>query len=70
VKSGNFCPLAIEKNSAHQFVRECRLPSPIQCHLVFLIDFVTRVGEPLRKVAIIREKKQTFGLRVQTANIE
>jgi hypothetical protein len=28
------------------------------------------VGKPLRQVAIICEKKQTFSLRVQTANIE
>ena len=70
MKSLNFRPLAIEKNSAQQFRREGCIPRPIQCHLIFLLDFVTWVGKSLRQVAIICEKKQTFSLRVQTSNIE
>jgi hypothetical protein len=70
VKSRNFCPLAIEKNSAQQFRRERWIPRPIHRHLIFLLDLVTWVGKPLRQVAIICEKKQTFSLRVQAPNIE
>lgn len=70
VDSHNLGPLAVEKNSAQQFRREGWIPRPIQCHLIFLLDFVTWVGKPLRQVAIICEKKQTFSLRIQASNIE
>jgi len=70
VKSRNFRPLAIEKNSAQQFRRQGCIPRPIQCHLIFLLDFVTWMGKSLRQVAIICEKKQPFSLRVQAPNIE
>jgi hypothetical protein len=62
--------LSIEKNSAQQFWRECWVPRSIQCHLIFLVDLITRMGKPLRKFAIICEKKQTFSLRVQTPDVE
>jgi hypothetical protein len=70
MKSRNFRPLAIEKNSAQQFRRERWIPRPIHRHLIFLLDLVTWVGKPLRQVAIICEKKQTFSLRIQASNIE
>src|SRR5436190_2701488 len=54
VKSRNRGSLTVEKNSAQQFRRERGVPRPIQCHLVFLFDFVTWVGEMLGKVAVIR----------------
>ncbi len=62
--------LAIEKNSAQQFRRECRVPRLIQRHLVFLVDLKTRVGKPLREFAIVCEKEQTLSLRVQTPDVE
>jgi hypothetical protein len=70
MKSRNFRPLAIEKNSAQQFRRERWIPRAIHRHLVFLLDLVTWVRKPLRQIAIICEKKQPFSLRVQAPNIE
>jgi hypothetical protein len=69
-KSRNFRSLAIEKNSAQQFRRECVVPWPIQSHFIFLVDFMARVREPLRQFAIICEEKQTFSLRVQAPDVE
>jgi len=66
----NFDSLGVEKNSPQQFRRECRVPRSIQRHLIFFLDLVTRVSKPLRQVAIICEKKQTFSLRVQTPDVE
>ncbi len=70
MKSRNFRPLAIEKNSAQQFRRKHWVPRSIHRHLIFLLDLVTWVRKPLRQVAIICEKKQTFSLRIQASNIE
>jgi hypothetical protein len=70
VESRNPCSLAVEKNSAQQFRRERGIPRPIHRHLVFLVDFVTWMGEPLGKLALICEKKQAFGLCVQTPDVE
>jgi hypothetical protein len=66
----NLRSLSIEKNSAHQFRRECWVPRPIQPQLIFLVDFITRVAQPLGEVAIICEKKETLSLRVQTPDVE
>jgi hypothetical protein len=70
VKSRDPCSLAVEKNPAQQFRRESRIPWPIQCDLVFLLDFVAWMGKPLREIAIICEEKQTFGWCVQTPDVE
>jgi hypothetical protein len=70
VKSHDFGSLAVEKNSAEQFRRECRVPSPIQRHLVFFIDLVAWVGKPLRQFPIVCEEKQTLSLRVQAPDVE
>ncbi len=70
MKPRDFGSLAIEKNSAQKFRRKCRVPRSIQCHLIFLVGLITRMGKPLRKFAIICEKKQTLSLRVQTPDVE
>jgi hypothetical protein len=70
VKSRNRCSLTVEKNSAQQFRSDRGVPRPIQCHLVFLFDFVTWVSKALGKLAVICEEKQAFGLCVQTSNAE
>ena len=54
LKSRNRGSLAVEKNSAQQFRRERGVPRPIQCHLVFLFDLISRVAEALGELAIIR----------------
>jgi len=43
MEARNPCALTVEKNSAHQFRRKCRVPWAIQCHFVFLLNFVTWV---------------------------
>src|SRR5437899_3844115 len=70
MKPCDFGSLAIEKNSTPQFRRERWIPLPIQRHLIFLVDLITRVGKPLGEFAIICEKKQTLSLRVQTPDVE
>jgi hypothetical protein len=70
VKVSDFGSVAVEKNSAQQFWRECRVPRSIQRHLIFLVYLVSRVGKSLRECAIVRQKKQTFRLRVEPADIE
>jgi hypothetical protein len=47
-KLHNFRALAIKKNPAFEPWSERRIPRSIQRDLVFLIDFETRVGKPLR----------------------
>jgi hypothetical protein len=41
VKSRNPRSLTVEKNSAQQFRRKFGVPRAIQCHFVFLFNFVT-----------------------------
>jgi hypothetical protein len=53
VKSHDFGSLPVQKNSAEQFRRKRRVPLSVQRHLIFLVDFVTRVSEPLCQFAII-----------------
>src|SRR6476620_2293355 len=70
MKTRDFGSLSVEKNSAQQFRRECRVPWPIQRDFIFLFDLITRVSKPLRKLAVICEKKQALSLRVQTSDVE
>jgi hypothetical protein len=70
VESRNLCSLTVEKDSAQQFRRERGVPRPIHRHFIFLLDFVTWMGEPLCKLAFICEEKQAFGLCVQPPNVE
>src|SRR5207302_7264237 len=62
--------LAIERNSAQQFWRKRRIPWSIQSHLVFLLNLVARMREPLREVTIVCENEETFALSIQPADIE
>jgi hypothetical protein len=70
VESRNFGSLTVQDNSAQQFRREHGIPWPIQGHFVFLVDFVTRMRQPLCEIAIVCEKQQTFGLSVETPDVE
>jgi hypothetical protein len=70
VKPRDYGTLAIEKNSEQQFRRKRRIPWPIQSYLVFFLDFVARMREPLREVTIVCENEETFALRIQPADIE
>src|ERR1700693_4196852 len=70
MQSGNLCLLAVEKNSAQQSWCESRIPRTIQNYFVLLVDLVSRVGQPLRKFAVVGKKDQAFGLRIEPAHIE
>jgi len=70
VKPRDYGTLAVEKNSAKQFRRERRIPWSIQSHLVFFLDFVARMREPLREITIVCENEETFALRIEPADIE
>jgi len=70
VKPRDFCSVAVEKNSAQQFWREGWLPQAIQRYLIFLVDLVTWLGKSLCEFAIVRQKQQTFSLRVETTDVE
>ena len=70
VKPRDFCSVAVEKNSAQQFWREGWVPRVIQRHFIFLIDLESRVSKSLREFAVVRKQKQTFGLRVETTDVE
>jgi hypothetical protein len=69
-KARNLRALAIKNNSAQQLWSKRRIPRSIQGDLIFLVDLETGVGEPLRQFAIVRQKQQTFRLRIETSNIE
>ncbi len=70
MESRNLCSLTIEKNSTQQFRREFGSPRAIQCHFVFLFNFVTWMRQALCEISVICEKKQTFGLCVKAPNVE
>ena len=62
--------LAVEKNSAQQFRRKRRIPWPIQSHLIFFLNLVARMREPLREVPFVCENEEAFALRIEAADIE
>ena len=69
-KARNLRALAIKNNSAQQLWSKRRIPRSIQCDLIFLVDLETGVGESLGQFAIVRQKQQTFCLRIETSDIE
>jgi hypothetical protein len=70
VQSRNPCSPTIENNSTEQFRTVRGIPWPIQGHLVFLVNFVTRMRKPLCEITVVCKKKQTFRLRVQASDVE
>lgn len=62
--------LPIKHDAADQFRRERVVPWPIERQLIFLFHFVTRMRQALRKIAIVRQDKEPFGLGVEPADIE
>ena len=62
--------LSVEHYPGQQFRRERWIPRAIERHFVFFFDFVARVSQTLREVAVVREDEKSFGLRVEAAYIE
>ena len=62
--------LAVERHAFEELRRERRIPRTVNRDFVFLLDFVTRVGEALREIAVVGEEKKAFGLGVEPANVE
>jgi hypothetical protein len=69
-KARNLRAFAIKNNSAQQLWSKRRIPRSIQCDLIFLLDLETGVGESLGQFTIVRQKQQTFCLRIETSDIE
>ena len=45
-------------------------PMVVEGDIVFLVDFVTRVSQTLSEVAVVSQKEESFGLGVESTNIE
>ena len=70
LQARNLRPFAIQKNTAQQFWRQRRIPQAIECDIVFLFDFVSRMCEPMCEIAIVCENDQSLALRVESAHIK
>ena len=62
--------LPIEHHAAGQFGGERRIPRAIQGYLIFLFDFVARMGQTLREVAVVGQEQQSLSLSVEPADTE
>jgi hypothetical protein len=62
--------LSVEHHAIDQFPREGRIPGMIQGDLIFLFDFVARMGEALRQVAVVGQDQQAFRLGIEPADIK
>ena len=62
--------LAVERHAFEELRRERGIPRTVNGHFVFLLDFVTRVGEALREVTVVGEEKKPFGLGVEPADVK
>jgi len=62
--------LSVEHYALMQFRGKSRVPGAIESHLIFLFDFVARMGQALRQMAVIGEEKEAFGLGVEPADVE
>src|ERR1051326_446112 len=51
-------------------MRTRSIPPATERDLTFLLDFVARMRQALGEVAVIRKDEETFGLRVEPADIE
>ncbi len=61
---------ALEINSFREFAGQHCVPRAVQSHFVFLVDLVTRMRESFGKIAVVSQKQQALGLRVEPADIE
>ena len=61
---------SVERHPGQQFRHERRIPRTIECHFVFLFNFGARMRQAVRKIAIVRQDEKSFGLRIESANIE
>jgi len=61
---------AIEKNAPAQFLGQGRVPYSIEGDLVFLFNLEPRMSELLSEIAVTRQKKQSFTLRIQATDTE
>ena len=46
--------LSVEHHAGQQFRQERRIPRAIECHFVFLLNFVARMRQALREIAVVR----------------
>ena len=60
----------VEHHPGQQFRRERWIPRAIEGHFVFLFDFVARMRQALREIAVVGQDEKAFGLRVEPADVE
>jgi hypothetical protein len=65
-----FCPFTVEENPGAQFFGEFRLPEFVENDFVFLFDLRPWVGQVLREIAVAGQEQESFGLRVEPADVE
>lgn len=62
--------LTVEHDSLEEFRRESRIPGTIESDLVFLLDFVTGMGQALREVAVVGQEEEALGLGIEPADVK
>jgi hypothetical protein len=62
--------LTIEGNPFEQLDLECWIPRPIECDLVFLLHFVTRMRQPLGEIPVVGQEEKAFRLGDEPADIK
>jgi hypothetical protein len=65
----NVRSFAIEDDAAQQLLSKLARGEPIQRHFVFLFNLESRMGQTLRKIAIVRQKEQSFALCVEASDV-
>lgn len=61
---------SIEHDAAHQSGREGAIPWRVQRDFILLVDLEPGMSEMLCQIAVVSQKKQTFGLCVEATDVE
>lgn len=60
---------AVEEKAAKEVQHKLGRDWFVECHFVFLFNFKTWMRQTLREVAVIREQKKAFALRIEPADV-
>lgn len=61
-------PMALDGDPTREPIEIVRIWNPQDLSFIDASDAVTRVGEPRGQIAVVREHKQTFRIKVETAD--
>lgn len=62
--------LTVEHDPLEEFRRQRWIPGTIESDLVFLLDFVTGMGQALREVAVVGQEEEALGLGIEPADVK